>query len=87
MGRMLDALKQADTQRRVPRLAQVPANGSANENDLVSETAALEIPFIEWGPRKSMEASPSVLASPGPASRIVNLRKFEPLVWTRQDAR
>jgi Mrp family chromosome partitioning ATPase len=73
MGRMLEALKQADTQRRAPRLAQVVANGSANENDLVAEAAAPEIPFIEWGPRKSMEASPSVLASPGPAARAARV--------------
>jgi Mrp family chromosome partitioning ATPase len=62
MGRMLEALKRSETPGQVPRLAQV----SATEETLASEAVAAEIPFIEWGPRKSMEASPSVLAAPGP---------------------
>ena len=62
MGRMLEALKRAETPGQAPRLAQV----SATEETPASEAVEAEIPFIEWGPRKSMEASPSVLAAPGP---------------------
>jgi Mrp family chromosome partitioning ATPase len=32
-----------------------------------------EVPFIEWGPRKSMEASPSVLAAPGPKALLARV--------------
>jgi len=64
---MLEALKQADTQRLAPRLASLPTNDEA----LAPEAADAEVPFIEWGPRKSMEASPSVLAAPGPAGRVI----------------
>ncbi len=63
MGRMLEALKQADTQRLAPRLAALPGN---EEAPLPLSPWRAEVPFIEWGPRKSMEASPSVLAAPGP---------------------
>src|SRR5262245_34788783 len=52
MGRMLEALKRADPLPVAPRPG--------------ADAPAEEIPFIEWGPRKSMEASPSVLAAPGP---------------------
>jgi Mrp family chromosome partitioning ATPase len=69
MGRMLEALKQADTQRLAPRLASLPAN----DESLAPEAAETEVPFIEWGPRKSMEASPSVLAAPGPVGRLLRV--------------
>jgi Mrp family chromosome partitioning ATPase len=52
MGRMLEALTRADPQSPPPAGSAAPAE---------------EVPFIEWGPRRSMEASPSVLAAPGPA--------------------
>lgn len=52
MGRMLDALKRADGSH-----SEIDAPMSSRQ-----EAAAEEIPFIEVGPRKSMEASPSVLA-------------------------
>ncbi len=61
MGRLLEALKQAPT----PRLAPISAD-EPNAEALSAEESGAEIPFIEWGPRKSMEASPSVLAAPGP---------------------
>jgi polysaccharide biosynthesis transport protein len=64
MGRLLEALKQAETQRPSPRLATPPAIAPAAEEAALPEAAETEIPFIEWGPRKSMEASPSVLAAP-----------------------
>jgi Mrp family chromosome partitioning ATPase len=60
---MLQALKQADSPRPAPRLAAPPADATEMQS---GET---EIPFIEWGPHKSMEASPSVLAAPLPAGR------------------
>jgi Mrp family chromosome partitioning ATPase len=63
---MLEALKQAPTPRPTPRLAPLPADPSTSEAPAIEEND-VEIPFIEWGPRKSMEASPSVLAAPGPA--------------------
>jgi Mrp family chromosome partitioning ATPase len=64
MGRMLDALKRADRSNAEP-------DGRPNTTPDVASTfppeAPLkreeEIPFIEVGPRKSVEASPSVLAS------------------------
>jgi protein-tyrosine kinase len=73
MGRMLEALKRSET----PRLAPVPANGARNEAPPAATAVELEIPFIEWGPLKSMEASPSVLAAPGPPARIVRPTRLE----------
>jgi Mrp family chromosome partitioning ATPase len=58
MGRLLEALKRADPLPTPP--AALPAQPSA---------PAEEVPYIEWGPHKSMEASPSVLAAPGPGAR------------------
>ncbi len=64
MGRVLDALRQAEAphggaERRPPTTAELPGPAP-----LLAEDAhpAEEIPFIEVGPRKSLEASPSVLA-------------------------
>lgn len=71
MGRMLEALKRSET----PRLAPVPANGARNE--AAPAAAEPEIPFIEWGPLKSMEASPSVLAAPGPTLRTPRPSRVE----------
>jgi protein-tyrosine kinase len=56
MGRMLDALRRTDN---------LPSGDSPDACSNESEprlAAAEEVPFIEVGPRKSMEASPSVLA-------------------------
>jgi Mrp family chromosome partitioning ATPase len=64
MGRILQALKQGETQR-----GALSANPSAHVAPNATEQ---EIPFIEWGPRRSMEASPSVLAAPAPAARGVS---------------
>src|SRR5262245_56034766 len=64
MGRMLDALRRADnaqTETDEPRSAR-PSAGAAPASELPLTGAEEEVPFIEVGPRKSMEASPSVLA-------------------------
>src|SRR5262249_12234242 len=69
MGRMLDALRRADisqTETDEDQLAP-PAGGTADSEPLLVD-AEEEIPFIEVGPRKSMEASPSVLACAPPSS-------------------
>jgi Mrp family chromosome partitioning ATPase len=63
MGRMLDALRRADVapndrEQTRPRLSAVAPTTDAEPILVASE----EIPFIEVGPRKSMEASASVLA-------------------------
>jgi Mrp family chromosome partitioning ATPase len=66
---MLDALRRADnaqTETDEPRSA-VPSAGAATASEPPLTGAEEEIPFIEVGPRKSMEASPSVLAC-APAS-------------------
>ena len=59
MGRVLDALKQAEAPYRGPGPRPQPAEAPAPE---WAADADGEIPFIEVGPRKSLEASPSVLA-------------------------
>jgi Mrp family chromosome partitioning ATPase len=68
MGRILDALKRADSTRgevgrqpsAAPTVVPIP-----RVEEVVAEE---EIPFIEVGPHKSMEASPSVLASLSPSA-------------------
>lgn len=60
MGRMLEVLRQAETHIASPDAA-VPA--------LPQTATETEVPFIEWGPSKSMEASASVLAAPAPPRR------------------
>jgi Mrp family chromosome partitioning ATPase len=63
MGRVLDALRQAeaphDEPESRPQPAAVPAPAPGLAEGAEGET---EIPFIEVGPRKSLEASPCVLA-------------------------
>ncbi|HEY7425596.1 MAG TPA: hypothetical protein VH682_15295, partial [Gemmataceae bacterium] len=69
MGRMLDALRRADnaqTETDEPR-SVMPSAGAATVSEPLLTSAEEEVPFIEVGPRKSMEASPSVLAC-APAS-------------------
>ena len=63
MGRMLDALKRAEraSGEAEERLTATPSIGIPSPTEPPSEDEE-EIPFIEVGPRKSMEASPSVLA-------------------------
>ncbi len=64
MGRMLDALKRADNTRdEVEGRATAPAPAVAATETETTSTAGEEIPYIEVGPHKSMEASASVLAS------------------------
>ena len=73
MGRMLEALKQAETQRFAPRLATVtPA--PTTDTPTPEPVSEVEVPFIEWGPRKSMEASPSVLAAPAPGAILARVK-------------
>jgi Mrp family chromosome partitioning ATPase len=64
MGRILEVLKQAET-RRLSAKEPTP-----EQPDPASEEAAEEIPFIEVGPRRHVEASPSVLASPSIPPRV-----------------
>jgi Mrp family chromosome partitioning ATPase len=66
---MLDALRRADnaqTEAEERPLAASPAVVGVNSEPLLPDEEE-EVPFIEVGPRKSMEASPSVLAC-APAS-------------------
>jgi Mrp family chromosome partitioning ATPase len=61
MGKILDALTQAETPER--RKAE-----PASAEELLPGEDREEVPFIEVGPHRSLEASPSVLASiPAPA--------------------
>src|SRR5215475_13135264 len=57
MGRMLDVLRQAGGKRNGDEAA-FPA-----EEDFVSDFANEEVPFIEVGPARSVEASPTVLGA------------------------
>lgn len=71
MGRMLEALKRADDpQEAAPTVLRAVSDATDAEPMLVADE---EVPFIEVGPHKSLEASPSVLActpaSPPPAHR------------------
>jgi Mrp family chromosome partitioning ATPase len=64
MGKVLEALKQADTSRRVTasaRLENEAARAEPSSPELVEPDT--DVPFIEVGPHKSMDASPSVLAT------------------------
>jgi Mrp family chromosome partitioning ATPase len=66
---MLDALRRADNAQAETEerpLAASPAGAAVNSEPLLTDEEE-EVPFIEVGPRKSMEASPSVLAC-APAS-------------------
>jgi hypothetical protein len=65
MGRMLDVLCQAETRRDDGAAAGAPA-----EEDFVSDFANEEVPFIEVGPARSLEASSGVLAARPPQLRI-----------------
>ncbi len=67
MGRMLDVLRLAEAKRNGDGEAP-PSAGPADE-DFVSDFAAEEVPFIEVGPARSLEASSAVLAAP-PRLRI-----------------
>ena len=63
MGRVLDTLRQAEAPHSEPDLRPQPAEAPAPALGLAEGAEAeTEIPFIEVGPRKSLEASPSVLA-------------------------
>lgn len=66
MGRILDVLSRAD--KKAVAAEPLPVTPSASADDAQPLLVEMEeVPFIEVGPRKSMEASPSVLAtSPAP---------------------
>jgi Mrp family chromosome partitioning ATPase len=71
---MLEALKRADDpQEAAPAVLRAVGEMADSEPILVADE---EVPFIEVGPHKSLEASPSVLAcapaSPPPAHREVS---------------
>src|SRR5690348_315959 len=63
MGRMLDSLRRTEN-----GTSEVPSSSATESTTSIMTDAepmlvsTEEIPFIEVGPRKSMEASPSVLA-------------------------
>src|SRR5689334_6538453 len=65
MGRMLEVLRLAEAKRDGDG---TPAPGADDEH-FVSDFANEEVPFIEVGPARSMEASSAVLAAP-PRLRI-----------------
>src|ERR1700676_1427335 len=62
MGRMLDVLRLAETKR--DGTGGAPAAAAAEDEHFVSDFANEEVPFIEVGPARSMEASSAVLAAP-----------------------
>lgn len=67
MGRMWDALRRDDI---AASATEQPRGMAAPTEDTETKiTSTEEIPFIEVGPRKSMEASPSVLACSSDAAR------------------
>ena len=57
MGRMLEALKRAETQ---PSSSNLSPAANAPPAEPEAAATADEVPYIEWGPHKCMEASPSV---------------------------
>lgn len=67
MGRILDVLSRADNTPVAAEPPRVTASSAPAEDSQPLLVEAEEIPFIEVGPRKSFEASPSVLASPSAA--------------------
>jgi Mrp family chromosome partitioning ATPase len=70
MGRILNALTRADnTPVEAEQLRATPPAAPADDAQ-PSLVETEEIPFIEVGPRKSMEASPSVLACPSAAPTL-----------------
>jgi hypothetical protein len=60
MGRMWDALRRGGSTASDSEQLQVIPAPIEDEGPMLAD--AEEIPFIEVGPQKSMEASPSVLA-------------------------
>src|SRR5689334_3789869 len=64
MGRMLDALRRANHAQAEAdeRPSTPPLAIAATDAEPMLAGDEEEVPFIEVGPRKSMEASPSVLA-------------------------
>lgn len=54
-----------DTFRLVPD-GRFPATAPADPPALPADEGPVEVPFIEVGPRRQVEASPDVLACPGP---------------------
>jgi Mrp family chromosome partitioning ATPase len=65
MGRMLDALRRTEARRDGGEAIGEPA-----ADDFVSDTTGDEVPFIEVGPARSLEASAAVLAARPPRLRI-----------------
>ena len=65
MGKFLETLRPAPPPRRAPQDEEVRLSSSP-EPEALEEPAEEEIPFIEVGAHRAMEASPSVLAA-GPA--------------------
>jgi Mrp family chromosome partitioning ATPase len=74
MGRLFEALRHTEAHRRPhdedrPVLCPVPVEEPVGEKPLPTEEVGAEIPYIEVGPRHSVEASADVLACPAPALR------------------
>jgi Mrp family chromosome partitioning ATPase len=66
MARMLDALRQAEAKRN----GEAAAAPAAADEDFVSDFADEEVPFIEVGPARRLEASAAVLAVPPQPLRL-----------------
>ena len=87
MGRMFEILKHADPApapptlpfsepAAVPRVLRDPAPEPEPDEDADDQ----DIPYIEVGPHKSMEASPSVLAAAPPKVNLPKVELDEPLL-------
>lgn len=63
MGRLLDALKRTEVPTAMPERRSPELRALHEMESIEAVVADEEIPFIEVGPRRSMEASPSVLAA------------------------
>jgi hypothetical protein len=97
MARMLDVLRQAEAKRNGDGAA--PPEPDPADDDFVSEGANEEVPFIEVGPARSLEASSAVLAGgsylyfrdmgrPGTvAGQFLHADKFAEVARARQGRR
>jgi Mrp family chromosome partitioning ATPase len=77
MGRMFDVLRQAEATRDA---GEAPTAPTSAPEDFVFDATNEEVPFIEVGPARSVEASPAVLAVQSPRLRIA------PFVEAQRDA-
>jgi Mrp family chromosome partitioning ATPase len=73
MGRILEALNQAESRRNPKPESTLTLHSGPPEPELAADPSEEDIPFIEvGGPRKVIEASPAVLASiPSPDVKVL----------------